>query len=206
MAGAQARQAMVFPPELERAFRLIVFDRDGTAVTSRSADATGVASALDRVLAAGSRAVIVTGTSFTNVARQLGRGVAAAHARRLHAAANRGSEVFGFDRRGEPTPAPIELGALVTPQYIDQPQHEWPAFSQELLARFLGAIGRCSRGVPARFFLRAGDPAREILRAATELDPDLIALVWHGGCEGEHGRVFRRVLPDAGLPVLVLRR
>lgn len=93
---------MVFPPELERAFRLIVFDRDGTAVTSRSADATAVTRALDRVLAAGSRAVIVTGTSFPNVARQLGSGIAAAHARRLHVATNRGSEVFGFDRRGEP--------------------------------------------------------------------------------------------------------
>jgi nucleotide-binding universal stress UspA family protein len=105
----------------------------------------------------------------------------------------------------KPTPVPVELGTMVTPQYVDQPQHEWPAFSQEFLSRFLGAIGRCPRGVPARFFLRAGDPATEILRAAKELDSDLIALVWHGGCEGDHGRVFRRILHDAGLPVLVLR-
>jgi nucleotide-binding universal stress UspA family protein len=104
-----------------------------------------------------------------------------------------------------PTPVPVELGTMATPQYVDQPQHEWPAFSQEFLARFLSAIGRCPQGVPSRFFLRAGDPAREILRAATDLDSDLIALVWHGGCEGDHGRVFRRVLHDAGLPVLVLR-
>jgi nucleotide-binding universal stress UspA family protein len=104
-----------------------------------------------------------------------------------------------------PTPVPVELGTMVTPQYVDQPQHEWPAFSQEFLARFLGALGRCPRGVPARFFLRAGDPATEILRAAKELDSDLIALVWHGGCEGDHGRVFRRILRSAGVPVLVLR-
>jgi nucleotide-binding universal stress UspA family protein len=104
-----------------------------------------------------------------------------------------------------PTPVPVELGTMVTPQYIDQPQHEWPAFSQEFLARFLVAIGHCPRGVVSRFFLRAGDPACEILRAANELDSDLIALVWHGGCEGEHGRVFRRVLHDACVPVLVLR-
>jgi trehalose/maltose hydrolase-like predicted phosphorylase/phosphoglycolate phosphatase-like HAD superfamily hydrolase len=95
---------VVFPPELERAFRLIVFDWDGTAVTSRSADATAVTSALDRVLAAGSRAVIVTGTSFANVARQLDHGIAPANARRLLVATNRGSEVFGFDRRGQPVP------------------------------------------------------------------------------------------------------
>ena len=104
-----------------------------------------------------------------------------------------------------PTPLPSEEGSMSTPQYVDQPQHEWPAFSQEFTERFLRAIGRCPRGVPTRFFLRAGDPAGEILRAASDLDADLIALVWHGGCEGERGAVFRRVLRDAGLPVLVLR-
>jgi nucleotide-binding universal stress UspA family protein len=104
-----------------------------------------------------------------------------------------------------PPPRSSEEGAMCTPQYVDQPQHEWPAFSQEFTERFLRAIGRCPRGVPTRFFLRAGDPAGEILRAARDLGDDLIALEWHGGCEGERGAVFRRVLRDAGLPVLVLR-
>ncbi|MEO5728518.1 MAG: hypothetical protein ABI134_29375, partial [Byssovorax sp.] len=92
----------MLPPELERAFRLIVFDWDGTAVASRAADATLVAQALDRVLAAGTRAVIVTGTSFANVARQLDGHISPEHARRLHVSNNRGSEVYGFDRRGRP--------------------------------------------------------------------------------------------------------
>ncbi|MFS8066144.1 MAG: HAD family hydrolase, partial [Byssovorax sp.] len=87
----------MLPPELERAFRLIVFDWDGTAVASRAADATSVARALDRVLAAGTRAVIITGTSFANVARQLDDHISPEHARRLHVSNNRGSEVFGFD-------------------------------------------------------------------------------------------------------------
>lgn len=104
-----------------------------------------------------------------------------------------------------PTPPSSEAGSMCTPQYVDQPQHEWPAFSQEFTERFLRAIGRCPRGVPTRFFLRSGDPAVEILRAAKDLDVDLIALVWHGGWEGERGAVFRRVLHDARLPVLVLR-
>jgi len=101
-ARAQARQAVGLPPELDHAFRLIVFDWDGTAVTSRSVDATTVVRSLDRMLAAGSRAVIITGTSFANVARQLGDNLAPEHARRLHVSTNRGSEVFGFERRGEP--------------------------------------------------------------------------------------------------------
>jgi nucleotide-binding universal stress UspA family protein len=104
-----------------------------------------------------------------------------------------------------PTPLAVELGSMATPPYVDQPQHEWPAFSQEFTERFLRAIGHCPRGVPTRFFLRAGDPAGEILRAANELESDLIALVWHGGCEGDHGVVFRRVLRATALPVLVLR-
>jgi len=104
-----------------------------------------------------------------------------------------------------PTPDAVELGAMSTPQYIDQPQHEWAAFSREFIERFLGAIGHCPPDVPARFFLRVGDPANEILRAASDLTSDLIVLVWHGGCDGEHGRVFQRVLREAVLPILVLR-
>jgi nucleotide-binding universal stress UspA family protein len=104
-----------------------------------------------------------------------------------------------------PPPRSVEVGAMSTPQYVDQPQHEWPAFSHEFIERFLRSIGQCPRGVPSRFFLRVGDPGSEILRAANDLDTDLIALAWHGGCEGDHGVVFRRVLRDAALPVLVLR-
>jgi kojibiose phosphorylase len=117
---AQARQAVVLPAELDHAFRLIVFDWDGTAVTSRAADATAAARALDRVLAAGSRAVIITGTSFGNVARQLGGHIAPEHARRLHVATNRGSEVFGFDRRGEPVLLWRRIATPVEEQRLDR--------------------------------------------------------------------------------------
>jgi nucleotide-binding universal stress UspA family protein len=104
-----------------------------------------------------------------------------------------------------PTASDVELGAMSTPQYIDQPQHEWAAFSREFTERFLGALGHCPPDVSTRFFLRLGDPANEILRAARDLASDLIVLVWHGDCDSEHGRVFQRVLREADLPVLVLR-
>jgi kojibiose phosphorylase len=90
------------PPELERPFRLLAFDWDGTAVTSRHADATRVVGLLDRLLGIGVRVAVITGTSLANVAAQLGGGIAAAHGRRLFVCTNRGSEVFGFDRRGRP--------------------------------------------------------------------------------------------------------
>lgn len=114
-------------------------------------------------------------------------------------------DIVLVDQPDLPTPNVVELGAMSTPQYVDQPQHEWAAFSREFTERFLRSIGHCPLGVPTRFILRAGDPAREILRAANELASDLIVLVWRGGCEGGHGRVFRRVLREADLPVLVLR-
>jgi kojibiose phosphorylase len=100
-AGAGRPKASASPPELERPFRLIAFDWDGTAVASRAADATRVARLLDALLARGVRIVVITGTSFENVARQLlGSHLRPANLVRLSVAANRGSEVFGFDRRG----------------------------------------------------------------------------------------------------------
>ena len=103
-------------------------------------------------------------------------------------------------------PPPAEPGAMTSPQYVDQPQHEWPAFSDEFRSRFVGALGHCPAGVVTRFFLGTGSPADQILRFASELDSDLIALVWHGACEGPCGCVFREVLRGARRPVLVLRR
>jgi len=90
------------PPELDRPFRFIAFDWDGTAVVSRAADAARVVGLLDRLLGLGVRIAIVTGTNFDNVLRQIGNGIGRANARRLYVATNRGSEVFGFDRRGNP--------------------------------------------------------------------------------------------------------
>jgi trehalose/maltose hydrolase-like predicted phosphorylase len=93
---------LTLPPELDRAFRLVACDWDGTAVTSRSADATRVVGLIDRLLGAGARVAVITGTSLDNVARQLDHGITPEHAGRLFVSANRGSEVFGFDRRGAP--------------------------------------------------------------------------------------------------------
>ncbi|WP_437588917.1 universal stress protein [Sorangium sp. So ce1000] len=104
------------------------------------------------------------------------------------------------------TPAPSEPGAMVPPLYVDQPQHEWPAFTEEFLARFLSAIGHCPHGVSTRFFLGKGEPAAEILRLSWQLASDLVVLVWHGQLAGHHGGVIRDVLHRAPCPVLVLRR
>jgi nucleotide-binding universal stress UspA family protein len=103
-------------------------------------------------------------------------------------------------------PEDAEPGSMHTPRYVDQPQHEWPAFSEEFLDRFLGAIAHCPADVPTRMYLGAGQPAAEILRFASELSSDLIVLVWHGDLDAQHGEVFEQVMRAAPCPVLVLKR
>lgn len=107
---------------------------------------------------------------------------------------------------GEAHHAPLaEPGTMAAPQYVDQPHHEWPAFSGEFVERFTKTIGHCPTDVLTRFYLGAGDPAEEILRFVGLLESDLAVLVWRGRTEGERAAVFQRVLREAACPVLVLR-
>jgi nucleotide-binding universal stress UspA family protein len=111
--------------------------------------------------------------------------------------------IVGQDRpSGAP---PEEPGTMAPPQYVDQPHHEWAAFSKEFLQRFVDTIGGVPQGVRTRLYLGAGPPAQEILRFAGELETHLLVLVWHGELEGDHGAVFREVVRAAPCPILVLR-
>ncbi len=100
---------------------------------------------------------------------------------------------------------PMEHGAMAPPQYVDQPHHEWPAFSGEFVERFVHTIGHCPSDVPMRFFLGAGDPGEEILRYASTLGSDLAVLVWHGLASARHGAIFQSVVRRATCPVLIIR-
>jgi kojibiose phosphorylase len=90
------------PRELEHPFRLIAFDWDGTAVDSRKADATRVVGLLDRLMTLGARVAIVTGTNLRNVMHQVAKSLLPENGKRFYVSTNRGSELFGFDRRGKP--------------------------------------------------------------------------------------------------------
>jgi trehalose/maltose hydrolase-like predicted phosphorylase/hydroxymethylpyrimidine pyrophosphatase-like HAD family hydrolase len=85
------------------AFRLVVFDWDGTAVTDRQEDARPLREAMLAAADKGVTFVIVTGTSITNVARQLAFAEHPPAAGQVYALTNRGSEAFAFDERGQPT-------------------------------------------------------------------------------------------------------
>jgi trehalose/maltose hydrolase-like predicted phosphorylase/hydroxymethylpyrimidine pyrophosphatase-like HAD family hydrolase len=93
---------MKLPLPMDQRFRLIAFDWDGTAVSSRAEDATPVRRPLERLLRFGVLAVVITGTNLSNIDGQLSRAIKGRHKRNLYLATNRGSEVYGFDEKLTP--------------------------------------------------------------------------------------------------------
>lgn len=101
------------------------------------------------------------------------------------------------------TAAPAEPGALTTPRYLDQPQHEWPAWAGEFLER-LGALYPLQN---LRILLGAApqNPAREVLDHARADGADLLVLVGHGHLGRPEGaQVIRAVLAESPCPVMLL--
>jgi hypothetical protein len=90
------------PRRLQHPFKVIAFDWDGTAVATRRDDATPLCDVLTRLLRLDIPVVIITGTSFSNIDRQLVAAIRGLHKRHLYVSSNRGSEVYGFDARSRP--------------------------------------------------------------------------------------------------------
>jgi len=100
--------------------------------------------------------------------------------------------------------APTEPGTLVTPRYVDQPQHEWSSWASEFLER-LAALGNCPATVRLRLLLGMGDPGAEIVRAIKERECDLVVLGWHGRMAPERAVTMKTVIREGSCPVFVLR-
>ncbi len=85
------------PSFLERAYRLLAFDWDGTAVVDRNEDAAAVRHVLERLLRADVLIAVVTGTNVGNIEAQFSLAIQGPHKSKLWLCTNRGSEVYGFD-------------------------------------------------------------------------------------------------------------
>jgi trehalose/maltose hydrolase-like predicted phosphorylase len=96
----RATGSKALPAPLQRPFRALVFDWDGTAVADRREDAAPLAHLLDELLRLRVWIVVVTGTNFGNVERQLCRLLPPKRRDHLLVCTNRGSEVYGFRRDG----------------------------------------------------------------------------------------------------------
>jgi kojibiose phosphorylase len=81
-----------------------VCDWEGAAIPVGTSDATRVARLFDEVLATGCRIVVIASANVESVVGRLGHQLKPENARRLFVSANRGSEMFGFDRKGTAVP------------------------------------------------------------------------------------------------------
>jgi nucleotide-binding universal stress UspA family protein len=96
-----------------------------------------------------------------------------------------------------------EPGSFTAPRYVDQPQHEWPAWAAEFVNRL--ACG-CPLGqLHVRMLLAHGNTPAEILRLSEKQSTDLIVLAWRGIWEVPRALTIKDILRDAHCPVMVVR-
>lgn len=88
--------------ELNKSYKIIAFDWDGTAVHTRQDDISELITVLDRLLEYGIFVVVVTGTNFENIDKQFSSHIKGLHKKNLFICTNRGSEVFSFDENSQP--------------------------------------------------------------------------------------------------------
>ncbi len=99
--------------------------------------------------------------------------------------------------------APAEPGSLTAPRYVDQPQHEWPAWAGEFVNRL--ACGCPLGSLHVRIFLAHGNAAAEILRLSEKQSADLIVLAWRGIWEIPRAVILKDILREAHCPIMVVR-
>lgn len=98
-----------------------------------------------------------------------------------------------------------EPGTFNVPRYVDQPQHEWPAWAREYVDRLCSCIGACQTDGVRRIFLRHGEPTEEILQFAAKAESQLIVLEWRGRFDPAHATIVHGVLRASPCPVLLIR-
>lgn len=99
--------------------------------------------------------------------------------------------------------SPVEPGSFPVPRYVDQAQHEWSSWTDEVLARLARL---CPDGpLKARLQVLGGDPGREILRVAADQSVDLIVIAWKGAWSDERAHTLKAIVRDAPCPVMVVR-
>jgi nucleotide-binding universal stress UspA family protein len=96
-----------------------------------------------------------------------------------------------------------DVGAVRAPYYMDQPQHEWPAWGQEFLDRAL-AIGKPPCDVKLRTVLCMQTIAQVIVDVAAQEQSDLIVLAWRMSLGDGRICIIRQVVQQAPCPVLIL--
>ncbi len=104
--------------------------------------------------------------------------------------------------QGHPSPSNAIRARLR--RYTDQPEHEWPAWTNEFVER-MRALRHELAKVKLRLLVAAGEPGAEIVRIAREHSSDLVILAWRGMWEAERACVVKAVVQRCPSPVLIVR-
>ncbi len=113
-----------------------------------------------------------------------------------------GAEVIALHVAAHGGERPREPGSISAPLYVDQPQHEWPAWAEEFMNRLLASAAPES-SIHFEFTVSGGRPGSEIAQVAHSRNVDLVVMDWHG--HWDHKNCATRVVVcTSGCPVLLV--
>ena len=102
-----------------------------------------------------------------------------------------------------------EPGDLGIPRYVDQLQHEWPAWMHEVLDHLSACAARYPLGVPVRVHVAGvagvadGTIASVVLQFVADHSDDVIVLVRRSRLEPGRAAILRMLLDQTPCPVLL---
>lgn len=97
-----------------------------------------------------------------------------------------------------------QRGSIAAPRYVDQPQHEWSTWANELRERLLVECAGFSPGAAIGVHVQQGQPGEEIVRFARRGRFDAIVLVRKSRFEPGRAAVLRSVIQQSPCPLLVV--
>jgi nucleotide-binding universal stress UspA family protein len=98
---------------------------------------------------------------------------------------------------------PSEPGALTGPRFVDQPQHEWPAWCHEAGSRMAQGM-QLGIDQPVHAYLASGPIGEAIVAFAVHHHSDAIVLARSSHLEPDRAPVLREVLRRTPCPILLV--
>jgi nucleotide-binding universal stress UspA family protein len=114
-----------------------------------------------------------------------------------------GAEVVALHVAARTTSRDIEPGSLPAPRYIDQLQHEWPAWASQFVQRMM-ALGAPPGTVNLKLLVTGGQPGSEIAQFARDRNSDLVVMAWHGEWRPRRTGALKTVVYRSGCPVMLI--
>ncbi len=115
-----------------------------------------------------------------------------------------GAEVTAVHVAARNAPRPTQPGSLPAPRYLDQPQHEWPAWANEFLDRMV-ALGQVPSSLQFKLLVSGGQPGSEVAHLARNSEADLVVAAWHDQWKPRREGALKTIIRRSGCPVLLIQ-